>query len=138
MNEGKSVDEFVIKFDRGRSSCILSSTKREAIVQALQAARAKAHHTKSKQPLERLMKPKDVPGTLTNMALLNLASEDPDLRLASYNLLCALSLVFHFDMNSQLLPVEGASDCKIHLIFIFSSMIKHLPYRPTLVILFQK
>jgi neurofibromin 1 len=72
----------------------------------LQAARAKARHTKSKQPLERSLKPKDVPGTLTNMALLNLASEDPDLRLASYNLLCALSLVFNFEMNNQLLPVE--------------------------------
>ncbi|RXG59506.1 Neurofibromin [Armadillidium vulgare] len=40
------------------------------------------------------IRPKDVPGTLLNMALLNLGSLDPNLRTAAYNLLCALTQTF--------------------------------------------
>lgn len=37
------------------------------------------------------------------MALLNIGSEDPDLRLAAYNLLYSLSLSFRFDISNRLL-----------------------------------
>jgi len=40
------------------------------------------------------IRPKDVPGTLLNMALLNLGSSDPNLRTAAYNQLCALTATF--------------------------------------------
>ncbi|CAG0923769.1 unnamed protein product, partial [Notodromas monacha] len=40
------------------------------------------------------IRPKDVPGTLLNMALLNLGSSDPSLRTAAYNLLCAVTATF--------------------------------------------
>jgi neurofibromin 1 len=36
------------------------------------------------------IRPKDVPGTLLNIALLNLGSSDPNLRSAAYNLLCVV------------------------------------------------
>lgn len=56
---------------------------------------------------ERTIRPSDVPGRLLNMALLNLGSDDPNLRLASYNLLYALSREFNFDVGKQLLGAKG-------------------------------
>lgn len=55
---------------------------------------------------ERTIQPNDVPGRLLNMALLNLGSDDPNLRLSSYNLLYALSRVFNFDVGKQLLDAK--------------------------------
>lgn len=57
--------------------------------------------------LERTIRPSDVPGRLLNMALLNLGSDDPNLRLSSYNLLYAISRVFNFDVGKQLLDAKG-------------------------------
>ncbi|KAK3754965.1 hypothetical protein QZH41_017349 [Actinostola sp. cb2023] len=54
------------------------------------------------------IKPKDVPGTLLNMALLNLGSRDPSLRLAAYNLLCAVTKAFNLKVEERLL--EGTDD----------------------------
>uniref|UniRef100_A0A5S6QDW1 Ras-GAP domain-containing protein n=1 Tax=Trichuris muris TaxID=70415 RepID=A0A5S6QDW1_TRIMR len=63
------------------------------------------------QPDQSLMhtkiRAKDVPGTLLNMALLNLGSTDPSLRTAAYNLLCALAATFNFRMEGQLLETKG-------------------------------
>lgn len=56
---------------------------------------------------ERTIRPSDVPGRLLNMALLNMGSDDPNLRLSSYNLLYALSRVFNFDVGKQLLDAKG-------------------------------
>ncbi|GAB6033713.1 Neurofibromin 1 [Chamberlinius hualienensis] len=53
------------------------------------------------------IRPKDVPGTLLNMALLNLGSSDPNLRTAAYNLLCALSDTFSLKIEGQLLETSG-------------------------------
>ncbi|KRZ17579.1 Neurofibromin, partial [Trichinella zimbabwensis] len=50
---------------------------------------------------------KDVPGTLLNMALLNLGSTYASLRTAAYNLLCALAATFNFRIEGQLLETEG-------------------------------
>jgi neurofibromin 1 len=41
------------------------------------------------------------------MTLLNVGSDDPDLRLAAYNLLYSLSLAFRFDIGNQLLNAKG-------------------------------
>jgi hypothetical protein len=56
---------------------------------------------------ERNITPSGVPGTLLNMSLLNIGSDDPNLRLAAYNLLVALSLNFNFDVGKQLLSAKG-------------------------------
>lgn len=56
---------------------------------------------------ERAIRPNDVPGRLLNMALLNVGSEDPALRLAAYNLLYSLGLSFRFDIGNQLLNAKG-------------------------------
>lgn len=56
---------------------------------------------------ERSIRPNDVLGRLLNMALLNVGSDDPNLRLTAYNLLYALSITFHFDLSNQLLDAKG-------------------------------
>lgn len=55
---------------------------------------------------ERTIRPNDVPGRLLNMALLNIGSNDPSLRLAAYNLLYTLSVTFHFEVGNQLLDAR--------------------------------
>lgn len=60
------------------------------------------------------IRPKDVPGTLLNMALLNLGSSDPNLRTAAYNQLCALTATFDLKIEGQLLETSGKT-ALIHL-----------------------
>ncbi|KAI1285846.1 Neurofibromin [Halotydeus destructor] len=55
------------------------------------------------------IRPKDVPGTLLNMALLNLGSSDLCLRSAAYNLLCVLSQTFDLKIDGQLLESAGST-----------------------------
>jgi neurofibromin 1 len=56
---------------------------------------------------ERAIRPNNVPGRLLNMALINIGSEDPNLRLVAYNLLYSLSISFRFDVGNQLLNARG-------------------------------
>ncbi|XP_012529974.1 neurofibromin [Monomorium pharaonis] len=67
------------------------------------------------------IRPKDVPGTLLNMALLNLGSPDPNLRTAAYNHLCALTATFGLKIEDQLLETSGICIPSNNTIFI-----KHL------------
>lgn len=69
-------------------------------------------------PVHQKIRPKDVPGRLLNMALLNLGSHDPNLRTAAYNLLCAV--VKHFDLKvvGQLLEATGLCIPSNNTIFI--------------------
>jgi neurofibromin 1 len=55
----------------------------------------------------KVMRPADVPGTLLNMALLNLGSSEPRLRQAAYNLLAAATTTFAFQIGGQLLEAHG-------------------------------
>jgi len=66
------------------------------------------------------IRPKDVPGTLLNMALLNLGSSDPNLRTAAYNLLCALSTTFDLKIEGHLLETSGLCIPSNNTIFIKS------------------
>ncbi|XP_071848474.1 neurofibromin-like isoform X2 [Apostichopus japonicus] len=66
------------------------------------------------------IRPKDVPGTILNMALLNLGSNDPCLRSAAYNLLCALTATFNLKMEGQLLETSGLCIPANNTIFIVS------------------
>ncbi|CAG8801643.1 25364_t:CDS:2, partial [Racocetra persica] len=83
-------DEFIIKQDLGRPTLAFTSPKKEAIIQAIRSSKARYQIAKPTNITERVIRPNDVPGTLLNMALLNIGSEDPNLRLAAYNLLVAL------------------------------------------------
>lgn len=64
------------------------------------------------------IRPKDVPGTLLNMALLNLGSCEPNLRTAAYNQLCALTATFDLKIEGQLLETQGLCIPSNNTIFI--------------------
>lgn len=64
-------------------------------------------HVQDSVTVHTKIRPKDVPGTLLNMALLNLGSSDPNLRTAAYNLLCALTATFDLKIEGQLLETAG-------------------------------
>jgi neurofibromin 1 len=64
------------------------------------------------------IRPGDVPGTLLNMALLNLGSSDPGLRLAAYNLLCTLTTHFHLQIERELTEAQGVCIPGNNTIFI--------------------
>lgn len=64
------------------------------------------------------IRPKHVPGTLLNMALLNLGSSDPNLRTAAYNQLCALTATFDLKIEGQLLETSGLCIPSNNTIFI--------------------
>lgn len=64
--------------------------------------------------------PKDVPGTLLNMALLNLGSCEPNLRTAAYNLLCALTATFNLKIEGKLLETAGLCIPSNNTLFIKS------------------
>ncbi|RUS29150.1 hypothetical protein BC938DRAFT_480989 [Jimgerdemannia flammicorona] len=119
-------NEFSIKHDRGKQSISFSSAKRDPIITvsaqkfgfcnaidrvvgnkfAIRQSKNDFQMAKPTNITERNIRPNDVPGALLNMALLNIGSEDPGLRLAAYNLLYALSLTFRFDVGNQLLDAK--------------------------------
>ncbi|KAI9317519.1 hypothetical protein BX666DRAFT_2026794 [Dichotomocladium elegans] len=105
-SKGDSNGEFMIKYDRGKSSMVLSASKRDAILALLRYNKNRYEASKPGGLNERAIRPNDVPGRLLNMSLLNIGSEDPGLRLAAYNLLYALSLTFRFDIGNQLLNAQ--------------------------------
>ena len=67
-----------------------------------------------------MLRPRDVPGTLLNMALLNLGSPELSLRLASYNFLSALTTTFHFDIGGAVLEANGLAIPQNNSSFIIS------------------
>ncbi|KAI8388661.1 uncharacterized protein BYT42DRAFT_242275 [Radiomyces spectabilis] len=98
--------ELMIRCEHGKASVILSSSKRDAMVNLLRYNKQRCDSLKPNAIHEQSIRPGDVPGRLLNMALLNISSRDPSLRLAAYNLLYSLSLAFHFDVEGQLLTVK--------------------------------
>jgi neurofibromin 1 len=101
---------FGIRADNGKIVMYFTSPRKNDVLQAIRAAKAK--HGKDARALksfERLIRPQDVPGTLLNLALTNLASADPVLRLSSYNLLGALCKAFDFTAASVVMCSKGRS-----------------------------
>lgn len=72
----------------------------------IRAARARLRTTPSE---ERALRPSDVPGTLLNLALLNISASDETLRLGAYNLVNDVAKFFHFDLVISVLGVKGTS-----------------------------
>lgn len=98
---------FGLRADNGKIVMYFTSPKKAEVLQHIRAAKAKyAKDTRAMKSLERLIRPQDVPGTLLNLALTNLASADPVLRLSSYNLLGALCKAFKFTAASQLMSTR--------------------------------
>ncbi|KAG0047826.1 Ras GTPase activating protein ira2 [Gryganskiella cystojenkinii] len=99
--------EFFIIYEDGSLSMTFSSPKRDQIISAIAKTKQRFLTSKPVNYSARVIRPNDVPGTLLTMSMFNLSSPDSALRLASYNLLCALSDTFKFDTGNQLLSAKG-------------------------------
>ncbi|KAM4066974.1 GTPase-activator protein for ras-like GTPase domain-containing protein [Hirsutella rhossiliensis] len=101
---------FGLKADGGKIVMCFTSMKRVDVLQSIRGAKSK-HGTddRAHKPLERLVRPQDVPGTILNLALTNLASPDHTLRLASYNLLGALCRAFEFGAEARIVCAKDLS-----------------------------
>ncbi|KAL1842978.1 hypothetical protein VTJ49DRAFT_3455 [Mycothermus thermophilus] len=101
---------FGLRADNGRIVMFFTSPKKDDVLKAIHHSKAKfAKDPKASKSFERLIRPQDVPGTLLNLALTNLATPDPVLRLSSYNLLSALCKAFKFTAASKLLSTRELS-----------------------------
>lgn len=101
--------EFVVKYDENgaQKSITLRSTQSQQIIQALKAAKTRWNLAKPTSTTARTFRPSDLPGTLLNVALLNLGSTRGALRVAAYNMLTALCKNSNFSIKLQLLDVNG-------------------------------
>ena len=100
---------FLLTSKGGRTSFLFHSKERNEIVQAIRQAKARVGRV-AYSKTERTLMPSDVPGTLLNMALLNMTSSEYLLRASAYDLLCALSTSFNFGASNarrRLLSVKG-------------------------------
>ncbi|KAK3950236.1 hypothetical protein QBC32DRAFT_376735 [Pseudoneurospora amorphoporcata] len=98
---------FGLRADNGKIVMYFTSPEKAMILSLLRMKKAAYRKDpKHNQPQERFIKPQDVPGTLLNLALTNLASPYPMLRLSSYNLLGALCKSFKFKAASRLVSTK--------------------------------
>jgi len=101
---------FCLRADNGKIVMYFTSPKKADVLQAIRLAKAKySKDMRSLKTTDRLIRPQDVPGTLLNLALTNLASDDPVLRLSAYNLLSALCKAFKFTAASKLMSTKDIS-----------------------------
>ncbi|KAF3935966.1 Neurofibromin [Dactylella cylindrospora] len=101
---------FGIKTENGKVAMFFSSPKRVDVLQSIKNAKTKSlKDSKPSQLSERVIRPEDVPGTLLNIALMNMGSSDQALRIAAYNLLCALCQTFRFKIDRQFASAKGLS-----------------------------
>lgn len=99
---------FGIKTDNGKVPMYFTSPRKNDILQTLKTSKAKySKDNKPSKTSERTIRPEDVPGTLLNISLMNIASSDQSLRLAAYNLLCALCQTFGFNLDRPFVSAKG-------------------------------
>ncbi len=99
---------FGLRADGGKIVMCFTSPQKADVLQAIRSA--KARYGKDSRPhklLGRLIRPQDVPGTLLNLAFMNLSSSNHKLRLSSYNLLGALCRAFKFKTSTRLVCAHG-------------------------------
>ncbi|GAM17779.1 hypothetical protein SAMD00019534_009540 [Acytostelium subglobosum LB1] len=101
--------EFFIKYENnGPKSMALRSAQRKQVIQAIVQCIARWKLSKPETKVSsRVFRPQDIPGTLLNVALLNLGSTRNALRVAAYNMLSALCRNSNFSINMQLLETSG-------------------------------
>jgi len=112
---------FFLSARGGAISFLFNSRDRAEVVQALRQAKAKVSKFRGSKPLDRTLLPSDVPGTILNMAMLNITSNNYKLRLSAYDLLCALSTSFNFSSSNarkKLFSVKGLALPSNVIVFI--------------------
>ncbi|WOO81456.1 Neurofibromin [Vanrija pseudolonga] len=101
---GPASDQLVVKHSQNQTVTFISR-KRGEMAQIIRSARSRLRESPSTE--DRVLRPSDVPGTLLNVALLNLSSNDETLRMGAYGLVHELSQFFKFDLSSLVTPVSA-------------------------------
>lgn len=100
---GVSSDQLIVKHSQNQSVTFISR-KRNEMAQIIRTARGRLRDTPSE---DRALRPSDVPGTLLNVAFLNMSSSDEVLRMGAYNLVNELCSFFKYDLSSQISKVNS-------------------------------
>lgn len=123
---------FGLRTENGKIVMYFTSPRKSDVLQAIRGAKAKyGRELKTLKSFERLVRPQDVPGTLLNIALTNLASSDQVLRLASYSLLCALCRAFKFAADSKFMTAKGSVHLSSHVKRTNMSLELYVPLNPS-------
>lgn len=125
---------FGLRTESGKIVMYFTSPRKPDVLQAIRSAKAKyGKELRTLKSFERLVRPQDVPGTLLNIALTNMASSDQVLRLASYNLLCALCRAFKFAADSKFMSAKGFAFSPRHRFYTSTDMLSELcvPLNPS-------
>ncbi|KAG8905759.1 Ras GTPase activating protein ira2 [Tulasnella sp. 403] len=107
VSTGHEVNEFVIRRNRTGGTMYFSSPTRDAIVKAIRTAKGKLKADGSSTSMERPIQLGNLTATLLNVGLLNVTSDDENLRGAAYDLLCAVCKHLQCD-DVLMLPTDGA------------------------------
>ncbi|KAI9744969.1 MAG: Ras GTPase activating protein ira2 [Claussenomyces sp. TS43310] len=101
---------FGLRTESGKIVMYFTSAKKLDILAAMRVAKSKYGKDQNvSATFERLIRPQDVPGTLLNIVLTNMASLDRTLRLSSYDLLCALCKSFKFAADAKIITAQDLS-----------------------------
>lgn len=112
-------EHVALSYDHGSEVLQLISPDAAVLLRIIQETHARHLLSEPANTTARkVMRPADVPGTLLNMALLNLGSLDASLRLAAYNFLSALTTTFDFNIGGELMEAAGLAIPKNNSNFI--------------------
>jgi hypothetical protein len=102
-------NEFVLRYQQDGQKAFLNfkCPASERIIMALKASKARLNLKPDTLSSKRSFRASDVPGTLLNMALLNLGNLNAVLRVESYNLLASLCASFNLSVQMSLWETSG-------------------------------
>ena len=118
LGTGATAEHLVLKHSQTEDVTFVSKSKskndlevvqqliieRNELAQIIRTARSRVRSSPS---VQRTVRPSDVPGTLLNVALLNLSARDETLRLASLSLVHEIVQFFKYDVKLPITNVEG-------------------------------
>ncbi|KAI9839685.1 MAG: Ras GTPase activating protein ira2 [Sclerophora amabilis] len=98
---------FGLRTENGKVIMFFTSPRKYEILQAIKTAKARYNRDSlPNKSSERHIRPEDIPGTLLNISLMNLASSNDGLRRTSYNLLCGLCKAFSFGLEKEFVSTK--------------------------------
>ena len=104
LKHGSETITFIARLDPRSGTSDVSRAMLRQLETDLRSARAKFRDTPSTQ---RTLRPNDVPGTLLNIALINLHSTEESLRSAAYGLMQEIGTFFRYESMNKVIKVSG-------------------------------
>ncbi|KAI8078788.1 uncharacterized protein BX664DRAFT_367193 [Halteromyces radiatus] len=103
---GDQVNELAFTSTVDKMTIYIRSPKADQLLHTILNSKRRYEAIRPSTLATRIIRPNDVPGRLLNMALLNLGSNDSQLRLTAYNLLYTLCRTFNFNVGTNLMDAK--------------------------------